>query len=86
MVVSLDLHCGALARGGDRRRVFRAEGLDRIVDRGIPNLTATRAGVAVNPYDASTFSIASATSAATDAKNTVTSFGVNVARDFDFSR
>lgn len=26
-----------------------ADGLDRIMDRGIPNLTATRAGVAVNP-------------------------------------
>jgi iron complex outermembrane receptor protein len=64
--------------------LIRADGLDRIMDRGIPNLTATRAGVAVNPYDASAFSIASATSAATDAKNTVTSFGVNVARDFDF--
>lgn len=64
--------------------VIRADGLDRIGDRGIPNLTATRAGVAVSPYDATSYTIASATSAATDAKNTVTSFGVNVARDFDF--
>jgi len=64
--------------------VIRAVGLDRIGDRGIPNLTATRAGTAISPYDATAFSINSATSAASDAKNTVTSFGVNVARDFDF--
>lgn len=65
--------------------VIRAEGLDRLVDRGIPNLTATRLGVAINPYDATDFSINSATSAAQRAENTATSYGVNVSRDMGWT-
>jgi iron complex outermembrane receptor protein len=65
--------------------VVRGEGLNRIDQRGIPAVTATRAGAPVNPYDGTNYSINSVTSAATASEATVTSYGANVSRAFNFA-
>lgn len=65
--------------------VIRADGLNRINERGIPNLTATRLGVPIDPYNGTDFSINTTTSAAQKAKNTSTSYGINVSREIDWS-
>lgn len=66
--------------------VVRAEGLDRLRDRGLLNLTAvTRQGVAIDPYDGTDFTLNTVTSAAQRAKNTSTSYGLNVSREMDWT-
>ncbi len=64
--------------------VIRAEGLDRLRDRGLLNVNATRAGNPVNILDGTSFSLNSVTSAASSAKNEVTSYGINVGRELDW--
>lgn len=82
-----DMEDGFFASSAANRTglVIRADGLDRLRDRGIPNLTATRLGVPIDPYDASTFSLNSVTSAAQRAKNESVSYGVNISREMDWS-
>lgn len=66
--------------------VIRADGLDRLHDRGLLNLAATtRQGVSINPYDGTDFSINSVTSPAQRAENTSISYGLNVSRDMDWT-
>ncbi|MES2697005.1 MAG: TonB-dependent receptor [Verrucomicrobiota bacterium] len=65
--------------------IIRAEGLDRFGDRGIPTIRATRGGAVVDTYDATTSTLATATSAASVADSKVTSFGANLAREMGFT-
>lgn len=66
--------------------LIHADGLDRLVDRGLLDLTVrTRAGALIDPYDGTDFSINSVTSPAQRAENTSISHGVNVSRDMDWA-
>ncbi|MBL9199662.1 MAG: TonB-dependent receptor [Opitutaceae bacterium] len=61
--------------------VIRADNLDNITRRGIPGITATRGGQAVDIFNGAGQTINTVTSAASVVDNTVTSFGANLARD-----
>ncbi len=61
--------------------VIRADNLNNITRRGIPGITATRAGQAVDIFNGAGQTINTVTSAASVVDNTVTSFGANLARD-----
>ena len=65
--------------------VVGATGLSNLDGRGIPAITVTRAGVAVDPWDGSHNSINTVTSAASVVSNEVASYGVNLGREFDFA-
>jgi len=65
--------------------IIRADRLNFLDNRGIPTIAATRAGVFVDTFNATNHTIASVTSAATSAENNVTSYGVNLSREFDFT-
>ena len=66
--------------------LVRAEGLDRLYDRGLLDLSvATRQGVSIDPYDATDFTINTVTSPAQRAKNKSASYGLNVSRDMDWT-
>lgn len=65
--------------------VVGATGLSEFSGRGIPNITVTKAGVAVDPWDASHNSINTVTSAAATVSNEVSSLGANLARDLNFA-
>lgn len=65
--------------------VIRATELGDLKGRGIPNLTVTRGGVAVDPWDGSHNSINTVTSAASTVANEVTSFGASVGRDLNLA-
>jgi len=65
--------------------VVGATGLSDLSGRGIPDITVTKGGVAVDPWDASHNSINTVTSAASTVSNEVTSVGANLGRDLNFA-
>ncbi len=65
--------------------IVGATGLSDLDGRGIPTITATRAGAVIDPWDGSHNSINTVTSAASVVSNEVTSYGANLGRDFNFT-
>lgn len=65
--------------------IVSATGLSDLDGRGIPNLTVTKGGVAVDPWDGSHNSINTVTSAASSVANEVWSYGANLSRTMDFA-
>lgn len=64
---------------------LRLDNLDEIDQRGIPLVTATRAGAAVDTFDATNNSINTTTSAASQIKSEMTAYGAHASRVFNFT-